>query len=69
MANPRIFIFAEPDQAGECNAKLEKFGCELAKGSAGWHTPQGDNEEAMIAHAKDAAALCSTPWSTGRIDT
>lgn len=60
MANPKIFIFAEPDRAGDCNAKLEKYGCALTKGSADWHTPQGDNEEAMIGHAKGADALLGT---------
>jgi len=60
MSNPNIFIFAEPDQAAECNAKLEKYGCALTKGQAGWHTPQGDNEDEMIGHAKDADALLGT---------
>jgi len=60
MANPKIFVFAPADQPEESHARLEKFGCELTIGEAGWHTPQGDNEEAMIGHAKDAVALMGT---------
>ena len=60
MSNPKIFIFAEPDQAGDSNQKLEKYGCDLAKGAADWHTPQGNNEEEMIGMASDAEALLGT---------
>ena len=60
MSNPKIFIFAEPDQAGDSNQKLEKYGCDLAKGDADWHTPQGNNEEEMTGMASDAEALLGT---------
>ncbi len=57
MSNPKIFIFAEPDQAGDSNQKLEKYGCDLAKGDADWHTPQGNTEVEMTGMASDAEAL------------
>ena len=60
MGNPKVFIFAEPDSATESNQKLEKYGLNLAKGEAGWHTPQGNNEEEMIGMASDAEALLGT---------
>lgn len=60
MDNPKIFIFAEPDGAAECNKKLESFSCDLTIGSADWHSPQGNNEEEMIALASDAQALLGT---------
>ena len=59
MSDPKIFIFAEPDGAAECNEKLEKFGCNLKIGDADWHTPQGNNEE-EIDLASDAEALLGT---------
>ena len=60
MSDPKIFIFAPVDQADECHQKLEKYGCELLKGQAGWHSPQGDNEQDMVAMAKEADALMGT---------
>lgn len=60
MSNPKVFIFAEPDQAGDSNEKLEKYGLTLSKGDADWHTPQGNNEEEMIGMASDAEALLGT---------
>jgi len=60
MANPKIFVFAPADQPEESHARLEKFGCELTVGEAGWHSPQGDNEDDMVAIAKDAVALMGT---------
>jgi phosphoglycerate dehydrogenase-like enzyme len=60
MDNPKIFIFAEPDGADDCNKKLESYGCDLTIGSADWHSPQGNNEEEMIALANGAQALLGT---------
>lgn len=60
MSDPKIFIFAEPDGAAECNEKLERYGCGLTVGDADWHTPQGNNEEEMIGMASDAEALLGT---------
>ncbi|MDA1191241.1 MAG: hydroxyacid dehydrogenase [Candidatus Poribacteria bacterium] len=60
MDNPKIFIFAEPDGAAECNAKLKSYSCDLTVGSADWHSPQGNNEEEMIGLASDAQALLGT---------
>ena len=60
MDNPKIFIFAEPDGAAECNAKLESYSCDLTVGSADWHSPQGNNEDEMIGLARDAQALLGT---------
>ena len=53
MSDPKVFIFAPVDQADECHQKLEKFGCELSMGQAGWHSPQGDNEQDMIKMAQE----------------
>ena len=60
MSDPKIFIFAEPDGAAECNKKLENYGCSLTIGDADWHTPMGNNEEEMIGFARDAEALLGT---------
>ena len=60
MSKSRIFIFAPVDADSENHRKLEKYGCELTLGQAGWHSPQGDNEDEMIGHAKDAEALMGT---------
>ena len=60
MSDPKVFIFAPVDQADECHQKLEKFGCELSMGQAGWHSPQGDNEQDMIKMAQEANALMGT---------
>ena len=60
MSDPKIFIFAEPDGAAECNQKLENYGCGLSKGDADWHTPQGNNEAEMVGLASDAEALLGT---------
>ena len=60
MSNPNIFVFAPVADSDECHKQLENYGCELEMGKAGWHTPQGDNEEAMIEIAKNADALMGT---------
>jgi D-3-phosphoglycerate dehydrogenase / 2-oxoglutarate reductase len=60
MSDPKVFIFAPVDQADECHQKLEKYGCDLLKGQAGWHSPQGDNEQDMVGMAKEADALMGT---------
>ena len=60
MTNPKIFVFAPADTDDENHRKLEKYGCELTIGQAGWHSPQGDNEEEMIGHAQHAQALMGT---------
>ena len=60
MSNPKIFVFAEPDSAKECNQKLENYSCELTIGDADWHTPQGNNEDEMVEVAKSAEALLGT---------
>lgn len=60
MSDPKIFVFAEPDGAAECNQKLEKYGCQLTIGDANWHTPQGNNEDEMIGLAEQADALLGT---------
>ena len=60
MSDPKVFIFAPVDQADECHQKLEKYGCELSMGQAGWHSPQGDNEQDMIKMAREANALMGT---------
>ena len=60
MANPRIFVFAPADDTGENHGRLERYGCELTLGDANWHSPQGNNEDEMIALARDADALMGT---------
>ncbi len=60
MSKSKIFIFAPVEGDGENHRKLEKYGCELTLGQAGWHSPQGDNEDEMIGHARDAEALMGT---------
>ncbi|MBK19563.1 MAG: hypothetical protein CMM52_12080 [Rhodospirillaceae bacterium] len=60
MSDPKVFIFAPVDEEAECHTKLEKYGCGLSMGQAGWHSPQGDNEQDMIEMAKDAEALMGT---------
>ncbi|MEE8333737.1 MAG: NAD(P)-dependent oxidoreductase [Alphaproteobacteria bacterium] len=60
MPNPKIFVFAPADQSADSHERMEKFGCELTIGKAGWHTPQGDNEADMIAISKDCDALMGT---------
>ena len=60
MAEPRIFIFAPADAAGETHRELEGAGCQLTLGSASWHTPQGNNEEEMCRLASGVDALMGT---------
>ena len=60
MGDPKVFVFAPVDQAEECHQKLEKYGCNLSMGQAGWHSPQGDNEQDMIGMANSADALMGT---------
>ena len=74
MPSPKIFIFAPVHRMGASfNAYdvLEESGSEVLYGSASWSTPQGNNEEEMIAIAKGSDALTggsikSSPI-TGRI--
>ena len=56
----KVFIFAPADESGETHRELEGLGCELVLGSAGWHTPQGNNEAEMVRLARDADALMGT---------
>lgn len=60
MSEPKVFIFAPVDEAESSHQKLEKYGCELSMGQAGWHSPQGDNEQDMIKMAQEADALMGT---------
>ena len=60
MAGLKVFIFAPADTTGEAHRKLEEAGCELVLGEAGWHSPQGDNEDAMCRMAEGAVALKGT---------
>src|SRR5918911_3672079 len=60
MAAAKVFIFAPADETGETHRQLEQAGCELTLGKAGWHTPQGDNEDEMRELARDADALTGT---------
>jgi len=60
MANAKVFIFAPADETGETHRQLEQAGCELTLGKAGWHTPQGNNEEEMRELARNADALAGT---------
>ena len=60
MGEPKVFVFAPVDQAQECHQKLEKYGCNLSMGQAGWHSPQGDNEQDMVGMANEADALMGT---------
>jgi len=60
MADPKVFIFAEPDGAAECNEKMASYKLDLTKGEADWHTPMGNNEEEMIEMADGAEALLGT---------
>jgi phosphoglycerate dehydrogenase-like enzyme len=60
MAAAKVFIFAPADETGETHRRLEQAGCALTLGKAGWHTPQGDNEDEMRELARDADALAGT---------
>jgi phosphoglycerate dehydrogenase-like enzyme len=60
MTDPKIFIFAPIDKERECHEKLEKYGFELTMGESEWHSPQGDNEQAMIDRARNAVAMMGT---------
>ena len=60
MTNPKVFIFAPGDASGQSETTLEGAGCEWVAGEASWHTPQGDNEDAMCAKAEGAHALMGT---------
>jgi phosphoglycerate dehydrogenase-like enzyme len=60
MASPKVFIFAPADEDGASHRKLEAAGCQLSFGQASWHTPKGDNEDAIVAMAKSADALAGT---------
>ena len=60
MAAPKVFIFAPADPTEETHRRLEMAGCQLVLGKAGWHTPQGNNEDEMATMARDAVALVGT---------
>ncbi len=60
MAKPRVFVFAPADPTGEAHRMLEAAGCELVLGSAGWETPQGDNEAEMARMAQGCDAMMGT---------
>jgi phosphoglycerate dehydrogenase-like enzyme len=60
MAAPKVFIFAPADEDGASHRKLEAEGCLLSFGKASWHTPKGDNEDAITEMAKGADALAGT---------
>jgi phosphoglycerate dehydrogenase-like enzyme len=60
MAVPKVFIFAPADPTGETHRTLEQVGCQLELGQAGWHNPQGDNEDEMCRLARDSDALAGT---------
>src|SRR5581483_1204419 len=60
MAAAKVFIFAPADETGETHRRLEEAGCALTLGKAGWHTPQGNNEDEMRELARDADALAGT---------
>jgi phosphoglycerate dehydrogenase-like enzyme len=60
MTAPKVFIFAPADETGASHKKLEAAGCALSFGQASWHTPKGDNEDAITAMAKGADALAGT---------
>ncbi len=59
---PRVFVFA-PERPGELSASekaLTAAGIEIAQGSAGWHTPQGNTEGEIVAMARGADAMMGT---------
>ena len=60
MSEPKVFIFAPADDTGEQHKRLEDAGCRLVLGEASWHSPQGDNEAAMVAMTEGAVALAGT---------
>ena len=58
----RVFAFA-PEKPGtftDSEKKLQALGCEVAQGSASWHTPQGNSEPEMIAASRGSDALMGT---------
>ncbi len=60
MAAAKVFIFAPADPTEATHRRLEAAGCDLLLGKANWHTPQGNNEDEMVALAAGADALCGT---------
>jgi D-3-phosphoglycerate dehydrogenase / 2-oxoglutarate reductase len=60
MAKAKVFIFAPADTTGETHRMLEKEGCEIVLGKAGWDTPQGNNEAEMAGMAEGCDALAGT---------
>lgn len=60
MREPRILIFAVPENSREANKKMEQFGCKLKFGEARWHIPGGDNEVEMEDFSREADALVGT---------
>lgn len=54
---PKVFVFSP---TGDTANLLERAGCEVLLGKAGWHTPQGNNEPEMLVMASDADALAGT---------
>lgn len=55
-----VFIFAPADGTGASHQQLERAGCRLVLGKAGWETPHGNNEAEMRAMASGAQALIGT---------
>jgi phosphoglycerate dehydrogenase-like enzyme len=60
MSNPKVFVFAPADQSADSHERLEKFGCDLTIGKAGWNTPQSELEDEMVDISKDCDALLGT---------
>lgn len=60
MTAPKIFVFAPVDGEDACHAELERFGCALSFGEAGWHAPRGDNEGEIAGRARGADAMMGT---------
>lgn len=60
MSSPKVFIFAPADQTQATHRKLERAGCQLVLGKAGWHNPKGNNEQEICLLAQDSDALAGT---------
>ena len=60
MTSPRVFVFAPVEGIADCHERLERHGCALSFGDAGWHDPGGGHEDAVAAGAAGAAALMGT---------
>lgn len=60
MSKPKVFVFAPADTVKDSHERMEKAGLDLVVGKAGWHTPQGDNEDEMAGIAAGCTALMGT---------